>query len=436
MKERMNKQLIASLVGLVVCTSSAAQSGTNSPYSQFGLGMLSDGATGFNKGLGGVGTAVKRSGYVNTLNPASYSSIDSLTFIFDIGLSGQVTNFKEGNTKVNARNADFEYAVGAFRVAKRLGMSFGVMPFSNIGYSYKAYSTLNNNPTEQTASTITETYTGEGGLHKAFVGIGWAPFDNMSIGVNAAYLWGSYKRAVTNSSSTYINSIGKTYEGSVNSFALDFGAQYTLPINQDRLTVGATVGVGHKLGTDPTCTITNTNSTTAKTVDSVFTATNALAIPMTYSLGVAWQRGTRWLVAADVELQQWGGLSFPYYFQQTGVYEGRSDMLSNMTKVRLGVEWTPNDRDTRSYLKRVHYRLGAMYNTSYVKVNGQNGPKEFGITAGFGLPIQNAWGGRSTINLSGAWVHSAASGLITENCFRINLGITFNERWFQKWKVQ
>jgi len=436
MKERMNKQLIASLVGLVVCTSSAAQSGTNSPYSQFGLGMLSDGATGFNKGLGGVGTAVKRSGYVNTLNPASYSSIDSLTFIFDIGLSGQVTNFKEGNTKVNARNADFEYAVGAFRVAKRLGMSFGVMPFSNIGYSYKAYSTLNNNPTEQTASTITETYTGEGGLHKAFVGIGWAPFANMSIGVNAAYLWGSYKRAVTNSSSTYINSIGKTYEGSVNSFALDFGAQYTLPINQDRLTVGATVGVGHKLGTDPTCTITNTNSTTAKTVDSVFTATNALAIPMTYSLGVAWQRGTRWLVAADVELQQWGGLSFPYYFQQTGVYEGRSDMLSNMTKVRLGVEWTPNDRDTRSYLKRVHYRLGAMYNTSYVKVNGQNGPKEFGITAGFGLPIQNAWGGRSTINLSGAWVHSAASGLITENCFRINLGITFNERWFQKWKVQ
>lgn len=432
----MNKQLIASLVGLVVCTSSAAQSGTNSPYSQFGLGMLSDGATGFNKGLGGVGTAVNRSGYVNTLNPASYSSIDSLTFIFDIGLSGQVTNFKEGNTKVNARNADFEYAVGAFRVAKRLGMSFGVMPFSNIGYSYKAYSTLNNNPTEQTASTITETYTGEGGLHKAFVGIGWAPFDNMSIGVNAAYLWGSYKRAVTNSSSTYINSIGKTYEGSVNSFALDFGAQYTLPIKQDRLTVGATVGVGHKLGADPTCTITNTNSTTAKTVDSVFTATNALAIPMTYSLGVAWQRGTRWLVAADVELQQWGGLSFPYYFQQTGVYEGRSDMLSNMTKVRLGVEWTPNDRDTRSYLKRVHYRLGAMYNTSYVKVNGQNGPKEFGITAGFGLPIQNAWGGRSTINLSGAWVHSAASGLITENCFRINLGITFNERWFQKWKVQ
>lgn len=432
----MKSQLIASLTGLAICLTAAAQSGTNSPYSQFGLGTLSDGATGFNKAMGGVGTAVKRSGYVNTLNPASYSSIDSLTFIFDIGLSGQVANFKEGNTRVNARNADFEYAVGAFRVAKRTGMTFGILPYSNIGYNYKAYSTLNNNPSEQTASTITQTYTGEGGLHKAFVGIGWEPVANLSIGLNAAYLWGSYKRAVTNSSTSYINSIGKTYEGSVNSYALDFGAQYTMPIKRDKLTIGATIGIGHKLGEDPTCTITNTNSTTGKTVDSVFTATNALAIPMTYSVGVAWQRGTQWLVSADVEMQRWGNLAFPYYNQQVGVYENRNDLLSNMTKVRLGIEWTPDDRNTRSYLKRVHYRFGAMYNTSYIKVNGQNGPKEFGITAGFGLPIQNAWGGRSTVNLSGAWVHSSATGLITENCFRINLGITFNERWFQKWKVQ
>jgi len=25
--------------------------------------------------------------------------------------------------------------------------------------------------------------------------------------------------------------------------------------------------------------------------------------------------------------------------------------------------------------------------------------------------------------------------LITENSFRINIGLTFNERWFAKWKV-
>ena len=32
---------------------------------------------------------------VNYLNPASYASIDSMTFILDAGISGQVTNFEE-----------------------------------------------------------------------------------------------------------------------------------------------------------------------------------------------------------------------------------------------------------------------------------------------------------------------------------------------------
>jgi len=39
------------------------------------------------------------------------------------------------------------------------------------------------------------------------------------------------------------------------------------------------------------------------------------------------------------------------------------------------------------------------------------------------------------LNISGQWVHSSAKGMITENTFRINIGLTFNERWFMKWKV-
>ena len=39
---------------------------------------------------------------VNYLNPASYSAIDSMTFILDAGISGQVTNFNENGVKKNA----------------------------------------------------------------------------------------------------------------------------------------------------------------------------------------------------------------------------------------------------------------------------------------------------------------------------------------------
>ncbi len=439
----MKKYIVVAAVMLTVCVRAAGQSGTNSPYSQYGLGLMADGATGFNKGMGGIGTAVSRSGYVNTLNPASYASIDSLTFVFDIGLSGQLTNFKEGSTRLNARNANIEYLVGAFRLMNHVGMSFGVMPYTNIGYNYAISTRLDND-----ASTIvTETYNGEGGLHRAYIGAGWEArnmhigrlkLGNLRLGANVAYIWGSYSRSVSSSSSgsTSINAIAKTYAGVVNSYGVDFGLQWQLPVTaSDALTLGGTLGLGHKLGTDPTCTITNTNSVTGEVDDSVYTAKNALATPMTYAVGLSWAHGNTWLVGADVELQQWGKVDIPQYDQLRGVYEAKGGLLRNSTRVRLGAEWLPSAM-SRSYLQRIRYRVGASYATSYCKIKGAEGPRELSLTVGFGLPIQNMWSGRSTLNISGAWIHSSAKDMITENGFRINLGITFNERWFQKWKVQ
>ena len=113
-----------------------AQSGTNSPYSQYGLGVLSDQTSGFNRGMNGVGLGFHEHNQVNYLNPASYSNIDSLSFILDAGISGQITNFNENGVKKNAKNANFEYVVAGLRVAKHVGVSFGILPFTNVGYNY------------------------------------------------------------------------------------------------------------------------------------------------------------------------------------------------------------------------------------------------------------------------------------------------------------
>ena len=65
-----------------------------------------------------------------------------------------------------------------------------------------------------------------------------------------------------------------------------------------------------------------------------------------------------------------------------------------------------------------------------------DGPKEYSVSAGFGIPITNSWENRSFLNISGQWVRSESKAFVTENMFRINIGITFNERWFMKWKVE
>ena len=59
------------------------------------------------------------------------------------------------------------------------------------------------------------------------------------------------------------------------------------------------------------------------------------------------------------------------------------------------------------------------------------------IAKHFGIPIINAHNNRSFLNVSAQWVSQQASAnMIDVNSFRINIGITFNERWFQKWKVE
>ena len=68
-------------------------------------------------------------------------------------------------------------------------------------------------------------------------------------------------------------------------------------------------------------------------------------------------------------------------------------------------------------------------------IDGKSGPKEFSVSAGFGIPLQNAYNHRSVLNISAQWAHTSADNLIRENTFRINVGLTFNERWFAKWKI-
>ena len=92
----LHKKIIGTvLLASLYVAPAIAQSGTNSPYSQYGLGQLSEQTSGFNRGMNGLGLGFREHNQVNYINPASYSSIDSLTFIFDAGLSGQVTNFSE-----------------------------------------------------------------------------------------------------------------------------------------------------------------------------------------------------------------------------------------------------------------------------------------------------------------------------------------------------
>lgn len=435
----MKRYIAASLFMLALAGEVCAQSGTNSPYSQYGLGILSDQTSGFNRGMNGLGLGFHEHNQVNFQNPASYSAIDSLTFLFDVGVSGQISNFKEGGNKKNANNADFEYAVAGFRAARHVGVSFGLIPFTNIGYSYANSQKVPG----MDNTTATNTYYGEGGLHQVYLGAGWEPFKGFAFGANISYLYGDYLKTVVNSfSDTYANSLTKRYTADVRSYKLDFGVQYTLSLpKKNALTLGVTYGMGHKIGGKPSLEIVSTNSQTQVADTTTFPAAGQnnlkLEIPTTIGAGLMFNHKDALKIGLDYTLQKWGDVKSPEYETNEGsaVYALRSGFYKDRHKFTLGGEYCPREYGLH-FLQRIHYRAGVSYATPYYNIGSQDGPKELSASIGFGIPILNKINFGSILNISGQWVHQSAKNYITDNTFRINIGLTFNERWFAKWKVQ
>lgn len=437
------RQVISILLLTLLPLAATAQSnGTNSSYSRYGLGLLCDQSQGYNRSMGGVGQALRSGNRLNKLNPASYSAIDSLSFLFDVGMSLQRTRMKQGGSHQTANNTSFDYVIAGWRLRRNLGMSVGFVPYSDIGYNFSKEEDITVDPISLQRISQELTYTGSGGLHEIFLGMGWQPFKGFSAGFNAGYRWGSINHAASQTfledgtvNTTSYSSLTTAYVSDVRTWSAEVGLQYRTVVNPtNRLTLGATVGIGHSIYSKATMMRA---SLSADTISS--SIHNAFQLPMTYSFGAAWEWTERLLVAADVTMQQWGNCTTPQlvttatggidYVANTGVYKNR-------WLINAGAEFVPGRYDN-SYLRRVNYRFGASYSTPYLKINGLEGPREFSLTAGMGFPVFNV-NSRSYVNFGVQWVHRkpSSASLITENVMLINIGLTFHEAWFMKWKFR
>lgn len=434
------KKIIAAafLAGLAVQVS--AQSGTNSPYSQYGLGALASQATSFNRGMNGLAYGFHERNQVNYANPASYASVDSLSFIFDAGVSLQLTNFEENGNKVNAKNADIEYVVASFRAFKHVGVSFGLLPYTNVGYNFSNTQNVNAFPsTSSVNATYSNAYNGSGGLHLVYLGAGWEPFKGFSFGANIGYLWGTLNRNSTNTySDSYVNTLSKNYSAQVKSYKVDFGAQYTYAVDKkNELTLGLTYSLGHNLGTEAECNLISTNSQTSVSDTTRYVVSNSLELPHTFGVGLMWNHNNRLKFGVDYQLQKWAKLKYPQLTTVNGTtsYNLVDGQFNDCHKFTLGGDYCKGER-YRGFFSRMHYRAGFSYASPYLKINGVDGPRELSASFGVGIPILNAYNNRSMLNISAEWVNQSVTGMIKENMFRINVGFTFNERWFAKFKVE
>ena len=421
------KHTLCALLLTMVTGMAIAQNNTNSPYTRYGYGDLSDQSFGNSKAMGGIAFGLRDGAQINPLNPASYTAIDSLTFIFEGGVSLQNMNISGGGVKLNAKNSSFDYLAMQFRLHPRVAMSIGLLPFSNVGYSVSE-----SNEATETSPYSTKSLTGEGGLHQLYVGAGVKVLKNLSVGVNASYFWGDITRSLTqlypNTASAY--SYIRQNAVSVSDYKLDFGLQYTQEFNKKHsATIGAVYSPKHKLNNDYTVT-TQASSTVSQDWDAT------LEVPNTFGVGFTYNYDKRLTVGLDYSLQQWSKTKFGIKTSDDAVREDFNETYTycDRHKISVGAEYIPN-LIGRSYLSHIKYRLGAYYTTPYYKINGEKASREYGVTAGFGLPVPRS---RSILSISGQFVRvkGLETNMVNENIFRVSIGLTFNERWFFKRRVE
>lgn len=423
-----NKKIIISAIFAIAYVCAFAQSSTNSPYTRFGFGDLSDQIFTSNAAMGGVGNALRSNRHINPMNPASYTSVDSLSFMFDIGFSMKSSNYEENGIKANARNSSFDYLAIQFRLHPRIGMAIGFTPFSTVGYNFSTTNYVSNS----NSVSVTNTYKGDGGTNLVFAGLGFKILKNLSLGANIGYLYGNQEY---NTTATFSNGGDYTinYRNlNVKSYKFDLGLQYTQALDKNNsLTLGLVYGLGHNLNSTEVIGTQVTDGSSYTSTDEK-TYSNGYGIPSTYGVGLSYMYKNNLTVSLDYTFQDWSNVKL----------SNASGMYNNRNKIAAGIEYTP-DHIGRNFFKRISYRAGAYYNSPYIKIptdaNGSSysdGAKEIGVTAGLGFPL-SLFQRKTVLSITGQYINLSptADNLMSENRFVLKIGLTLNEPWFMKWRV-
>ena len=151
-------------------------------------------------------------------------------------------------------------------------------------------------------------------------------------------------------------------------------------------------------------------------------------IPLTARAGLAYSRGSKFLVSTDAVYEPWQDFESDLAFGGYEPASGESELRSRV-RVGAGVEWMPGGGERNaSYFQRVAYRLGAYTETSLVAPSGQDVLAR-ALTGGLSLPTSI---GASRIDLGfEVGTRGRAEGVLVRDMFwRGTVTLNFGERWF------
>nr|WP_319998098.1 hypothetical protein [uncultured Draconibacterium sp.] len=416
--------LIAGLLFVPAVLFAQLNNNTTSPYSRYGLGDLQPYSLGRSSAMGGASLASRYNMQINAANPASYTSLDSLNFIFEFGLEGKFANNQTESTSMKTNDVNFKYFAMGFRLTSWAATSLSLTPYSDVGYFVTSTTDIEN------VGNVYNTYYGAGTISNARWGIAIEPIKNVSIGANLNYRFGQLTRnaEVIFADPTFYN-IQRSSKVRIRDFGLDLGVQATLPMKNDKSLTFGLVFANSPEYTDFVSDIILKNLRYGQVGDQDTLKYSEeekgkLTFPLMIGGGLSLAKENVYEINLDYYHEGWGNTEF---------LGSKSNFLTDLNKFAIGAEWIPDKFSIRSFINRVAYRAGFRYEQTYHTFAGQH-INDFGISFGVGLPLYRS---SSTLNISAEFGQRGTKeyNLVLEKYAKVNVSVSLHDLWFMQRRI-
>ncbi len=410
-----NIKLVFTLFLLSIATLLLGQN-TVSPYSIFGPGEIQSGGFGTNKGMGGAGIALESGNFLNNLNPASYAGMDSLRLILEFGMEGKSYGINSASESVSGFEGNLAYLALGFKYTPWLAGSFGLVPFSSVGYSID-----NINFVEGMDHQYISNYQGSGGISRFYFANAIKLFKRLSLGVNVSYMFGPLNQQENIEATTIVPDLMIERKDFLQSMYYDFGLQYKFSALKKVFSFGLTYAFEQNLDSEHAITVYDNNLSIISENEE---NTDYLVVPEIIGLGLG-MKSEKYKLALDYTFQNWSGVRYPIQFNE----------FVDSHKFAFGAELNPwEPRAINPFYKNWTYRLGFAYESSYLKFGNSN-VIDRNVTLGFGIPMYGAIS-KMDFSVTGGINGTTSNNLVQEKYLMFNVGFSLNEIAFIKRKIQ
>ena len=430
-----NKLIIVAFISLFLFASSAGgQKLINSPYSRFNIGSLNPAGSFRSLSMGGTGIAMRENNTIYFNNPASYSSFDTTSFIFDFGMDYSVIGLSDGAASYTSDDMNFNHLLMGFPISKGWGFATGLIPLSN-GY-YNLSKTIGEGDPgyDPLAGAVSSLHKGTGGFTNFFFGTGLNITKSLSAGANLTVLFGGVDRFNQFEFADYGNSFNQVSieHLRINGLNLDYGLQYSANLKKDYFfTAGFSITSAKNYHSsveklDERYTIYISAPYSPDTLTYINNSSkDSTRLPRTMRFGLAFGKKDKFVAGIDYISSNWTKARI----------QGSDVAMANSKSLLMGIEYIPDKYSNDSYLSRIEYRLGAHFSDNYLMINGVQ-IKEYGFSCGLGLRMRRSL---SKTNIYFDYTRKngdLSKGLPNENIYSIGVSLNLYDFWFIKRKYE